>query len=143
MTFGTIVSDGESNTPTIKLARGIPVIITSSRASLRSAVEVMKRGTFDYLPKPYNLEELKKTLETLITLPIIDGFEMVGECFSIRSLSHQLDKVAPTHTNVLIGGEFGTGKELVAREIHQLSNRADRQISSLSCAAIPYSLIEY
>ena len=67
---------------------------------------------------------------------------MLGECDSIRSLLTQLDKVAPTHTNVLIEGESGTGKELVARKIHQLSNRADRQMISLNCASIPDSLSE-
>ena len=67
MAFGAIVSDGETNTGIIKFAREIPVIITSSRASLRSAVEVMKSGAADYLPKPYNLDELKKTIEALIT----------------------------------------------------------------------------
>lgn len=142
MTFNAIVSDGKTNTGIIKLARGIPVIVTSSRASLRSAVEVMKRGAADYLPKPYNLDELKKTLEALITQPRIDCVQMLGECGSIRSLSDQLDKVAPTDTNVLIEGESGTGKELVARKIHQLSNRTDRQMISLNCAAIPDSLIE-
>ena len=142
MAFGAIVSDGEANTGIINLARGIPVIITSSRASLRSAVEVMKRGAADYLPKPYNLDELKKTLEALITHRKIDRVDIMGECRSIRSLSNQLDKVSPTHTNVLIEGESGTGKELVARKIHQLSKQADRQMISLNCAAIPYSLIE-
>ena len=142
MTFNAIVSDGKTNTGIIKLARGIPVIVTSSRASLRSAVEVMKRGAADYLPKPYNLDELKKILEALITRPRTDRVQMLGECGSIRSLSDQLDKVAPTDTNVLIEGESGTGKELVARKIHQLSNRTDRQMISLNCAAIPDSLIE-
>ena len=142
MAFGAIVSDGETNTGIIKLARDIPVIITSSRASLRSAVDVMKRGAADYLPKPYNLDELKKTIEALITQPRVDRIVMLGECSSIRSLSDQLDKVAPTHTNVLIEGESGTGKELVAREIHQRSNRTDRQMISLNCAAIPDSMIE-
>ena len=142
MTFNAIVSDGKTNTGIIKLAPGIPVIVTSSRASLRSAVEVMKRGAADYLPKPYNLDELKKILEALITRPRTDRVQMLGECGSIRSLSDQLDKVAPTDTNVLIEGESGTGKELVARKIHQLSNRTDRQMISLNCAAIPDSLIE-
>jgi len=142
MAFSAIVSDGETNSDIIRLARDIPVIITSSRASLRSAVDVMKRGAADYLPKPYNFDELKETLEALITQPRIDGVEMLGECGSIRSLLDQLDKVAPTHTNVLIEGESGTGKELVARKIHQLSNRSDRQMISLNCAAIPDSLIE-
>lgn len=142
MAFGAIVSDGEANTGIINLARGIPVIITSSRASLRSAVEVMKRGAADYLPKPYNLDELKKALEAIITHRRIDRVDIMGECRSIRSLLNQLDKVSPTHTNVLIEGESGTGKELVARKIHQLSKQADRQMISLNCAAIPYSLIE-
>ena len=142
MAFDAIVSDGETNLDIIKLARGVPVIVSSSRASLRSAVEVMKIGAADYLPKPYNLDELKKVLETLITQPRGDHAEMLGECDSIRSLCVQLDKVAPTHTNVLIEGESGTGKELVARKIHQLSNQANRQMISLNCAAIPDSLIE-
>jgi len=142
LAFGAIVSDGETNNGIIKLARGIPVIITSSRASLRSAVEVMKRGAADYLPKPYNLDELKKTLEALIPLSRAHPVEILGECGLIRSLSNQLDKVAPTLTNVLIEGESGTGKELVARKIHQLSDRADRQMISLNCSAIPDSLIE-
>ena len=140
--FGAIVSDGDTNIGIIKLARDVPVIITSSRASLRSAVDVMKRGAADYLPKPYNLDELRKTIETLITQPRVDHVEMLGECSSIRSLSDQLDKIAPTHTNVLIEGESGTGKELVAKEIYQRSNRTDRQMMSLNCAAIPDSLIE-
>ena len=140
--FGAIVSDGEANIGIIKLARDRPVIITSSRASLRSAVDAMKCGAADYLPKPYNLDVLKRSLEALITQPRIEAVEMLGECSSIRSLSDQLDKVAPTHTNILIEGESGTGKELVARKIHQLSNRADRQMISINCAAIPDSLIE-
>ena len=65
--FRAMVSNGETNAGIIKLARDIPVIITSYRASLRSAVDVMKPGTADYLPKPYNLDELKKTIEALIT----------------------------------------------------------------------------
>lgn len=140
--FNAIVADGRTNTGIIKLAPGIPVIITSSHASLRSAIEIMKHGAADYLPKPYNLDELKKILEALITQPCIDSVQMLGECSSIRSLSDQLHKVAPTDTNVLIEGESGTGKELVARKIHRLSNRADRQMISLNCAAVTDSLIE-
>jgi len=142
MAFGAIVSNGEANIGIIKLAREIPVIITSSRASLRSAVDVMKRGAADYLPKPYNLDELKRSLEEFITQPRIGHVEMLGESVLIRSLSDQLNKVAPTHTNVLIEGESGTGKELVARKIHELSNLADRKMISINCAVIPDSMIE-
>ena len=142
MAFGAIVSNGEAHIGIIKLAREIPVIITSSRASLRSAVDVMKRGAADYLPKPYNLDELKRSLEEFITQPRIGHVEMLGESVLIRSLSDQLNKVAPTHTNVLIEGESGTGKELVARKIHELSNLADRKMISINCAVIPESMIE-
>jgi DNA-binding NtrC family response regulator len=141
-TFNAIVSDGRTNSRIIKLAPGIPVIITSVHASLRSAIEVMKQGAADYLPKPYNLDELKEILETLITQPRINSAQMLGECSSICALKDQLHKVAPTDTNILLEGESGTGKGLVARKIHQLSNRADRQMISLNCAALPDSLIE-
>ena len=67
---------------------------------------------------------------------------MLGRCRDIEALSTQLDKVAPTDTNVLIDGESGTGKEVVARKLHLLSSRADRQMISLNCAAIPDTLIE-
>ena len=67
---------------------------------------------------------------------------MLGDCARIKALNTQLDRVAPTDTNVLIEGESGTGKELVARKIHWLSDRADRQMISLNCAAIPAALIE-
>ena len=86
----------------------------------------MKQGAADYLPKPYNLDELKEILETLITQPRINSAQMLGDCSSICALKDQLHKVAPTDTNILLEGESGTGKGLVARKIHQLSNRADR-----------------
>ena len=68
MAFNAIISDSEANTDIIKFARDIPVIVTSPRASLRSAVEIMKRGAADYLPKPYDLDELKKALKALKAL---------------------------------------------------------------------------
>jgi DNA-binding NtrC family response regulator len=145
--FSLIVCDiklpGSKGTDLIKLAPGIPVIITSAQASLRDAVETMKLGAADYVAKPFNFEELTNTIEQLTRhseQPVAN--EMLGSCSSISSLSGQLAKVAPTDTNVLIDGESGTGKELVARRIHQLSHRSDRQMISLNCAAIPDTLIE-
>jgi DNA-binding response OmpR family regulator len=79
MAFSAVVSDGETNAGIIKLARVVPVIVTSSRASFRSAVAVMKLGAADCLPKPYNLDELIQILEALITQPKIDRAEMLGE----------------------------------------------------------------
>lgn len=144
--LSAIVTDakvaGSSGVDIIKLAGDTPVIVTSAHASLRAAVDTMKAGAADYLPKPCNLDELLKTLKSL-ACPATTGFvEMLGRCQSVASVSAQLEKVAPTDTNVLIDGESGTGKELVARKIHLLSSRADRQMISLNCAAIPDTLIE-
>ena len=145
--FSAIVSDarlpGTEGVELIKMPGGVPVIITCARASLRSAVETMKQGAADYLPKPYDLNDLLAILREVIThQEQAADIEMIGHCKDILSVSAQIDKVAPTDTSVLIAGESGTGKELVARKIHFLSGRADRQMISLNCAAIPDSLIE-
>ncbi len=145
--FSAIVSDtrlpGANGVELIKMAGGTPVIITCARASLRSAVEIMKQGAADYLPKPYDFDELLAILREVTThQEQAMVIEMFGHCTDIVSVSSQIDKVAPTSTNVLIAGESGTGKELVARKIHFLSGRSGRQMISLNCAAIPDALIE-
>ena len=145
--FAAIVSDsrlpGGSGVNLIKMSGDTPVIITCAQASLRSAVDTMKQGAADYLPKPYDFEELLNILEDVTAHHASEaGIEMLGQCDEMVSVSSQIDKVAPTDTNVLIAGESGTGKELVARKIHLLSGRADRQMISLNCAAIPDALIE-
>ena len=145
--FSAIVSDsklpGGSGVNLIKMSGDTPVIITCAQASLRSAVDTMKEGAADYLPKPYDFDELLKILQQLTAHNQREtGIEMLGRCREIVSVSSQIDKVAPTSTNVLISGESGTGKELVARKIHLLSGRAERQMISLNCAAIPDTLIE-
>ncbi len=145
--FDAIVTDtklpGSNGVNLIKIASGTPVIVTCAQASLRSAVESMKQGAADYLPKPYDFDELLATLREVTTHNESEiGIEMLGRCQEIVSVSSQIDKVAPTDTNVLIAGESGTGKELVARKLHLLSGRAGRQMISLNCAAIPDTLIE-
>jgi len=145
--FSAIVIDSKissgKGTDIIKLAGDVPVIVTSGHASLRSAVETMKMGAADYLAKPYDFDELMQILDRL-TMHIrhAASVEMLGVCDAISALSRQIEKVAPTDTNVLVEGESGTGKELVARKIHLLSGRFDRQMISLNCAAIPDTLIE-
>lgn len=134
--------DGKG-TDLVKLAPDVPVIVTCARASLRAAVETMKMGAADYLAKPYDFAELAETLAELIPHDEADDVtEMLGQCHSIDTLLSQISKVAPTETNVLIEGESGTGKELVAQRIHALSQRSERQMISLNCAAIPDAFIE-
>ena len=138
----TRLPDGKG-TDLVKLAPDVPVIVTCARASLRAAVETMKMGAADYLAKPYDFAELARTLAELIPHDEADDVtEMLGQCHSIDTLLSQISKVAPTETNVLIEGESGTGKELVAQRIHALSQRAERQMISLNCAAIPDAFIE-
>ena len=134
---------GGNGTDLIKQAAETPVIITSAKASMRSAVETMKLGAADYLARPFDFDELQLIIESLICNQLSQPeLVMLGRCRDIEALSTQLDKVAPTDTNVLIDGESGTGKEVVARKLHLLSSRADRQMISLNCAAIPDTLIE-
>lgn len=145
--FSAIVSNlklpGGKGTDIIKLVPEVPVIITSAQASLRSAVETMKLGAADYIARPFDFDELKATIHELTgNQQLHTDVEMLGRCNAVSSLKKQLGKVAPTDTNVLIDGESGTGKELVARKIHFLSGRAERQMISLNCAAIPDALIE-
>lgn len=145
--FNVVVTDIATHespgTEIIRLASGVPVIVTSAQASLRSAVSIMKLGAADYLAKPYDYDDLLRTIEDvtrdeIAAIPI----EMLGQCAEVQLVGQQICKVAPTDSNVLIQGESGTGKELVARKIHALSDRARRQIVSLNCAAIPDTLIE-
>lgn len=150
--FSVIITDlrlpGPTGTDIIKLAPDVPVLVMTSYASLRSAVETMKMGAADYIAKPFDYEELLETIRALIeqnegnqvTSPPIEN--MLGSCKPMRELFDRISKVAPTDTNVLIVGESGTGKELVARAIHNGSQRADEQMISLNCAAIPDTLIE-
>ena len=140
--YSAIVCD-EQQIELIRLAATIPVIVTSAQASLRSAVMAMKHGAADYLAKPFDFDELKSTIHDLTChRNTYQQIQMLGTCDAIKSLNNKLDRVGPTDTNVLIEGESGTGKELVARRIHCLSDRADRQMISLSCANIPGAMIE-
>lgn len=153
--FSVIISDlrlpGPAGTDIIELAEEVPVLIMTSYASLKSAVDAMKLGAADYIPKPFNYEEMLQTIHQVInerSLHLssadlkqpVDG--MLGTCPAMLDLFTRINKVAPTSTNVLIVGESGTGKELVARALHEKSGRNERGMISLNCAAIPDTLIE-
>jgi len=150
--FSLIITDlrlpGRPGTHLIDLAPGVPVVIMTSYASLKSAVEAMKMGAADYIAKPFDYDEFLKVITNTIgeakedqpASASISG--MLGKCLPMLDLMGTIRKVAPTTTNVLIVGESGTGKELVAKALHNGSSRRHKEMISLNCAAIPDSLIE-
>ena len=159
--FSLILSDlrlpGVPGTNVIDKAQGVPVLIMTSYASVRSAVDAMQQGAVDYIAKPFDHDELLILVKRVLkqaqlerrsevlksdldkTYPV-DG--MIGNCPAMGEICRRISKVAPTDTTVLILGESGTGKELVARALHEQSNRKNAPIVTVNCAAIPESLIE-
>ena len=157
--FDVIISDlrlpGAPGTDLIK-ATTTPVLIMTSYSSIRSAIDSMKLGAVDYIAKPFEHKELiasvakvirehAKSLRQSDKAPI--EFEppvhgMIGSCPPMMELFRRIRKVALTNSTALVNGESGTGKELVARAIHNLSNRQALEMISVNCAAIPENLIE-
>ena len=150
--------DGEGTDLLIRADElALPVIIMTSYASVRSAVDAMKQGAVDYIAKPFDHDELLLTVARILkqsrleaenarlrsdlaaSYPV-DG--MIGESDAMQQVFGYVDKIAATEVTVLIRGESGTGKELVARAIHQRSDRRERPIIAVNCAAIPETLIE-
>ncbi len=132
----------------------VPVIMVSGHGNIDTAVEAVKKGAFDYVSKPPDLNRLLITLrnaldrQTLVTetkvlkRKVSRVQEMVGESAPIKKIKETIDKVAPTDARVLITGENGAGKELVARWLHEKSNRNTGPMVEVNCAAIPGELIE-
>ena len=144
---------GEAGTELIQLANPVPVVVTTQYASLRSAIDSMKAGAVDYLAKPCSADDLLAVVrEAIADHPMAHsagpnkgtnkGTMFEGHCPLIRRLHTHIEKVAATHSTVLILGETGTGKEVAARHVHKLSQRADRRMIAVNCAAIPDTLIE-
>jgi DNA-binding NtrC family response regulator len=131
-----------------------PFIVISGHGTIETAVDAVKKGAYDYISKPPDLNRLlitirnamdKKSLVTetkQLRKRISRGFEMIGESEPMNRINETIAKVAPTDARVLITGENGVGKELVARRIHELSNRSAGPIIEVNCAAIPSELIE-
>ena len=130
------------------------VMMMSGHGSIETAVKAIKLGAYDYIEKPlslenvtlrvkhaldqYRLEQENRTLRTTVQRK----FELVGQSPVMQQLRRLIETAGPTNSRVLIGGENGTGKELVARAIHQHSARASRPFVAVNCAAIPETLIE-
>jgi DNA-binding NtrC family response regulator len=137
-----------------KLNSEVPIIMISSLGDIESAVDAVKRGAFDYLPKPPDLNRLLITLKNAtdklglikttkkLKRKISTVQPIIGESIPIKKIKEIIDKVAPTDARVLITGESGSGKELVARWIHEKSNRHEGPFIEVNCAAIPTDLIE-
>ncbi|NVK39608.1 MAG: sigma-54-dependent Fis family transcriptional regulator [Oceanospirillaceae bacterium] len=159
--YSLIISDlrlpGAPGTDLIPLAGSVPVLIMTSYASLRSAVDAMKMGAVDYIAKPFDHDEMLRTVEQVIrrrgkakpegptdgqASPKRAKTELIGSCKPMQELLSRLEKVARTDATVLILGESGTGKELVARAIHEQSDRSEAPLISVNCASIPETLIE-
>lgn len=170
--FDLIISDlrlpGAPGTELIQHAKGQPVLIMTSYASLRSAVDSMKLGAVDYIAKPFDHGEMLQSIQRILkdnqanssskpTVPTATpsappapssqipqqvSLGIIGRCLAMQNLFGKILKVAPTDSNVLILGESGTGKELVARALHNQSQRAKSPMISVNCAAIPETLIE-
>ncbi len=132
----------------------IPVIMISGHGNIETAVDAVKKGAFDYISKPPDLNRLlitirnamdKTTLvkETRVLKRKVSRVqEIIGESEAIVKIKETIEKVAPTDARVLITGENGSGKELVARWLHEKSNRAQAPLVEVNCAAIPGELIE-
>jgi two-component system, NtrC family, nitrogen regulation response regulator NtrX len=130
------------------------VIMISGHGSIETAVEATRRGAYDFLEKPLDTDRLLVSIRNALQhrgltkenlrlrSEVESHYEIVGTSFAIRALVERIEKVAPTDARVLITGENGTGKELVARAIHRLSAREKSPFVEVNCAAIPSELIE-
>jgi len=132
----------------------IPVIMISGHGTIETAVDAVKKGAYDYVAKPPDLNRLLITIrnaldrnslsrETKVLKKKINRVqEMIGESDAMKKIKETIEKVAPTDARVLITGENGVGKELVARWLHTKSKRAEQSMVEVNCAAIPSELIE-
>lgn len=131
-----------------------PIIMISGHGTIDTAVEAIKKGAFDYISKPPDLNRLLITLrnaldksklmtETKALKKVVKRqYQMIGSSKAMNEIHDIIEKVAPTNARVLIEGENGTGKELVARQLHELSKRSYAPFIEVNCAAIPSELIE-
>ena len=132
----------------------IPIIMISGHGNIDTAVDAVKKGAYDYISKPPDLNRLLITIRNasekqdlvvetkVLKRKISKVQEIVGQSTEILTIKNTIDKVAPTDARVLITGENGSGKELVARWLHEKSNRNNGPIVEVNCAAIPSELIE-
>lgn len=135
----------------------IPVIIMTAHASVETAIEGLRKGAFDYFTKPFKLSEIAHVVEKAISFGRLqrqnktlaselkktwNRNEIIGKSTAMQSIFDLIERVAPAQSNVLITGESGSGKEVVAKAIHNLSPRAKKNFVAINCTAIPHALLE-
>jgi DNA-binding NtrC family response regulator len=132
----------------------VSIIMISAHASLGNAVEATKKGAYDFIEKPIDRDKLLITIRNAVNQTnlllknkqlkekVESKYEIIGNSTAIKNIIETIRKVAPTNTRVLITGENGTGKELVAQAIYRYSNRSNKPFVEVNCAAIPNELIE-
>jgi two-component system, NtrC family, nitrogen regulation response regulator NtrX len=137
-----------------ELNHDVPVIMISGHGNIDTAVEAIKKGAYDFIEKPLDLNRLLVTIRNaternelvtetrVLKRKISKTYDIVGESEAIKRVKDMIERVAPTEARVLITGDNGTGKELVARWLHEKSSRADSPFVEVNCAAIPSELIE-
>lgn len=131
-----------------------PVVMISGHGNIETAVDALKRGAYDYISKPLDLNRLLVSIRNavekgslvketrVLKRKVSKTYDMIGESPAMEHIRDMIDKVAPTDARVLITGSNGTGKELVARWLHEFSLRAEGPFVEVNCAAIPGELIE-
>lgn len=137
-----------------ELYPGLPVLMISGHGDLETAVEAMRLGAYDYISKPPDLNRLLNAVRNALNQKelVVENkrlkkkvqkkYEMVGSSDALKKIKDVIDKVAPTDARVLITGPNGSGKELVAHQLHEKSNRSKSVLIEVNCAAIPSELIE-
>ncbi|KGO90212.1 sigma-54-dependent transcriptional regulator [Flavobacterium suncheonense] len=147
--------DGEEVLEAVKKIKPeIPMVMISGHGDLETAVNTMRLGAFDYISKPPDLNRLLNTVRNaldrkqlvvenkILKKKVSKNYEMIGESEPINQIKEMIEKVAPTEARVLITGPNGTGKELVAHQLHEKSERSAAPLIEVNCAAIPSELIE-
>ncbi len=132
----------------------IPVILITAHGTIDSAVSALKKGAFDYITKPFDLNEMRQVVKKAVSTRKLNDlnyyfrpdewgkFDIIGRSRKMLQVYEIISKVADTPSTVLITGEHGTGKELVARALHQNSSRRNQPFITINCAAIPPNLME-
>ncbi len=138
----------------MNICPNVPIIMISGHANVETAVEALKKGAYDFIEKPLDLNRLLVTVRNalerkdlivetqVLKRRVSKTYEMIGKSEAIERIKSMIDRVAPTDARVLITGKNGTGKELVARWMHEKSARAQHPFIEVNCAAIPSELIE-